>query len=342
MRILKIHVTFRPLNPRFACRNALVLPNYVAIIEIHTHHCLMVHCIGPVITSSTAPYLRAPLTHTDVAYSSTAPGSEPFESEWKFHHPEYMFDSSTGSGLHTVARPLQFRQWMAPRCFFFLSTQRLFNHCFTMARMRLIAPHLDFVTMLTHPTSGCHAHWRHSPPPNESTLSRCPPHVRFHSEIPLFAFARRVHVRIATMILVLDRTRHIHDSRIDSRVSLDFAPLLNQIALDPLKNLLCHYVFLQQMVKPADRGFVHHPLRAQVNSGKLAHHLHVVQRFFYRQVPKIIPMLQKIESQHLLHTNRPPHRSRGLRIIGLNQLYQRRPCNDLVHVIQNLCHVRFH
>ena len=74
--------------------------------------------------------------------------------------------------------------------------------------------------------------------------------------------------------------------------------------VNSLEYLLCDCGFLKQMTKPAYRGLLYHPLATQVDADKFAHHFHVIQRFFHRRVTKTIPMLQIIDSQHPLNSNR--------------------------------------
>ena len=90
--------------------------------KIFVLHRLIVHRIGSANTCSTAPHLRAPLKIQMIRILQQPLMANLFESELKFHHPEYMLDSSAGSGLHTVARPLLFFPWMVPRAFSFVDS----------------------------------------------------------------------------------------------------------------------------------------------------------------------------------------------------------------------------
>ena len=66
------------------------------------------------------------------------------------------------------------------------------------------------------------------------------------------------------------------------------------------KDLLGEPVLLQQMPKAQDRRLVGDIVTLQLDAGKAAHRLDLVQRVLHRRVRQRVPLLHEVDAQHLL------------------------------------------
>src|SRR5215470_10414861 len=90
------------------------------------------------------------------------------------------------------------------------------------------------------------------------------------------------------------------------------------------------------MAEAAHRRLVRHRLTAEINPDKNPHRLRIVKRLFDRRVRQIEPLLQEIDAQHPLDTDRRSAVT-GLGIEWLDQLAQRRPRHNPLHLGQKRC-----
>jgi len=95
--------------------------------------------------------------------------------------------------------------------------------------------------------------------------------MHLHAKVPLVAFSRLMHLRVAFAFFVLGRTRGIDDARIHNRTGADFQPVLMKILVDQGKQLVAQVMRLKQMTELADRGLIRCRLTSQINTYKEAH-----------------------------------------------------------------------
>ena len=89
------------------------------------------------------------------------------------------------------------------------------------------------------------------------------------------------------------------------------------------------------MAELQQRRRVRHRVVVQVNPGKVAQRMAVIQRVLQRLVGQPIPLLQKVDPQHPLQTDRWPA-ALTLRIKRLQPRHQPRPRHHLLHLGQKL------
>jgi hypothetical protein len=159
--------------------------------------------------------------------------------------------------------------------------------------------------------------------------------VRFHAEIPLVALPGLVHCGVALPVGILGRGRGVDDGGVDHRAFAHEQAALRQKRPHFLENPPGQLMALQQMAELEQRRGVGHRLAAQINPGKRAHGLAVVDRVFQRLVSQRVPLLQKVEAQHPLD---PDGRTPPLaqRIVRLDQGRQPRPRHHLFHFSEKL------
>lgn len=147
---------------------------------------------------------------------------------------------------------------------------------------------------------------------------------------------RLAHLRIALAVLVLGRARGIDDGGVHDRPPAHLQAVLLQVVLDQYEQLLAQVVGLQQVTELADRGLVRDRFPAEVDADEAAHRPGVVQGFLDRRVGQVEPVLQEVDAQHPLDTNRPAAGTLGLGVERLHHAGQVGPRNDPVHVIEEL------
>ncbi len=108
--------------------------------------------------------------------------------------------------------------------------------------------------------------------------------VRLHPKIPLITLLGLGHLRIPTAASVLRRWRRIDDRRVYDGPLAQQQSLLRQILLSLPEQLRRQIVALQKMTELADRRLVWHSIGFQINPGKAAHRLHVVERILHRRI----------------------------------------------------------
>jgi hypothetical protein len=90
------------------------------------------------------------------------------------------------------------------------------------------------------------------------------------------------------------------------------------------------------MPELANGGLVRHRFGAQIDTDKAPHRARIVQRLFHRRIRQVEPVLQKMDPQHPLHSDRRPAGAFALRITRLDHPAQSRPRYDLVHLLEKL------
>ncbi|CAM2157632.1 hypothetical protein PT2222_420044 [Paraburkholderia tropica] len=161
------------------------------------------------------------------------------------------------------------------------------------------------------------------------------PDVQLHAEIPLLAFARLMHLRVARLLLVLGRAgggdqRRVHDgaARKLHTAGLQHPPHLGE---EPLTQL----VLLKQAPEFEQRCRIRYGFAAQINAHKATQAGAVIQSLFASEVGQIEPVLHEVNPQHALQTNRRATVA-AFRVIRFDYRTQFGPRNDGVHRVKKL------
>src|SRR6185312_3908964 len=155
-------------------------------------------------------------------------------------------------------------------------------------------------------------------------------HVSLHPEMPVFPLLRLVHLRVSRSLGILGGGRSGNDRRIHNRAGLQQQSLLLQELADLRKDALAELVLLEQMPKAQDRRLVRNRILGELDTGKAAHRLRVVQRVLHRRVREVDPVLHEVDTQHPFQRHRLGAVA-GLRIMRLDQPDQALPRNHRVH-----------
>ena len=157
--------------------------------------------------------------------------------------------------------------------------------------------------------------------------------MRLHAKVPVLTLLGLVHLWIARACGVLGRGRRGDDGRIHDRAALEQQPLLLKQRADLSKDALSQVVLFQKVAKAQDRRLIRNVVPEQLNAGKTAHRLDVVERVFGLRVRQVEPVLHEVDAQHLLHRLRLRAVTR-LRVMRLDQRQKSRPWNHRVHLSQ--------
>ena len=159
--------------------------------------------------------------------------------------------------------------------------------------------------------------------------------VRLHAEVPLVALLGLTHLGIARLVFVLGRGGGADDGGVHNGALRDLEAARLQVSPDLFEHPLAQIVFLQQVAKLADGGFVGHRLAPQINAREPAHRHRVVQRLFHRRIRQIEPVLQAVDSNHPLKLDGRAPVAR-LRIHREHQGAELVPRNNAIHLRQKL------
>jgi hypothetical protein len=146
-----------------------------------------------------------------------------------------------------------------------------------------------------------------------------------------------VHLRVAALrlVLVLGRGRSGDDRGVDDRALPHQQAALLQHRPDLVEQRPGQIVALQPMAEVQQGRRVRHRVAVQLDPGKAAQRLAVVQRIFQRLVGQTVPLLQKVDAQHPLQPDRRAA-ALALRIERPQSLDQPRPRHHLLHLGQKL------
>lgn len=156
----------------------------------------------------------------------------------------------------------------------------------------------------------------------------------FHTEVPLIAFARLAHLRIALLLLVLGGTWGANDTGINDGAAGNLQPVLLQILIHQMEQLVAQVVLLHQMTELADRSLVRHRLSAEVDADKLSQRAGIVEGFFGRRIRQVEPVLDEVDTQHALDADRAPAWALGFGIERFDNGGQFLPGDDGFHLLQ--------
>jgi len=157
--------------------------------------------------------------------------------------------------------------------------------------------------------------------------------VQLHSEVPILALAGLLHLRVASRTRVLGRTRRRDDGCVHDGTRAQQQPPFFQQASDRIEDRLSQPMALQQVAKAQNRALIRHHLVAQLHPRETPHRFAIVNRIFRLRVRQIEPLLQEVNPQHLLHSQRLSSVAR-LRIVRCDQPKQPRPRNHRIHLGQ--------
>src|SRR6185369_12129823 len=135
--------------------------------------------------------------------------------------------------------------------------------------------------------------------------------------------------------LVLGRGWRGDDRGVDNRPLPHQQPAFFKRRPDLIEQHLRQIVPFQPVAEIHHGRRVRNCHRRQINAGKSAQRLTVVQRVFQRFVSQPVPLLQKVEPQHAFQSNRRPT-ALAFRVEGLQPRHQPRPRNNLLHLAEKL------
>ena len=262
------------------------------------------------------------------------------ESKLAFDDAELVFHLCPDAGLVSVLRPLCFGQFpvAAALCLGEVSGPgRVIRHCLSLTAVRRIAPYAGFLTVKqVGQNLGI------------VNIGRCRDYgvnelgaavdtdVGFHAEVPLIAFARLTHLRIALFLLVLGGTWRTDNTGVNDRPAGNLQPIFLQILIDQVEQLIAQIVLLHQVAELADRGLVRHGFSAEVNPDELAQRSGIVEGFLGSRIRQVEPVLNKMDAQHALDTDGTTPSPLWLRVERLDNFGQFLPGDDGVHLLQEL------
>jgi hypothetical protein len=95
-------------------------------------------------------------------------------------------------------------------------------------------------------------------------------------------------------------------------------------------------VLLKDILERQDRCLNRNPITDHVDPGETLQCRHLVQRILHCWIAEVLPLLQKMDTQHdRERIGHAPTLGVGLGIEGLDQINQRFPRHHLLHLAQN-------
>jgi hypothetical protein len=162
-----------------------------------------------------------------------------------------------------------------------------------------------------------------------SLLWRSTPKCPFDAEVPLPAFLRLMHARIAGAGGVLRGRGRGDDRRVHDRAGAHRDALGAQVLADGVEEDVAEPVLLEPMAELAHRGLVRHRLAPEIDADERPHRRRVVQRFFHGRVGEIEPVLKEVHPQHALQANGRP----SVAGLGVDRLDPRTQCSPRHHPV---------
>jgi hypothetical protein len=154
-----------------------------------------------------------------------------------------------------------------------------------------------------------------------------------HAKVPCITFLGLVHLRVSALLLVLGRRWRLDDGGIDNRAFLHHQPPLAQHDADLVEQLSRQFMLDEHTAKFQQRSRVRHRFDRQVDPGERAHRHAVVQRVFQRLVRQPVPLLQEVDAQHPLQSDRRSP-TMPLGVVRLDRRYQALPGHHAFHLRQ--------
>src|ERR1700682_5143322 len=159
------------------------------------------------------------------------------------------------------------------------------------------------------------------------------PQCKLHPEVPVATLAGLLHLGVAARTRVLGRTRRRDDGRVHDGARAQQQPPFFQKVRHRIEDGMGQPVLLQQVAEAQNRTLVRHHLVAQLNPPKTPHRLAVVDRIFGLWVRQIEPLLQEVNPQHLLQSQRLATLA-GFGVVRLDHPDQPQPRNHRIHLAQ--------
>src|SRR5258705_2419838 len=156
---------------------------------------------------------------------------------------------------------------------------------------------------------------------------------QLHPQVPVATLAGLLHLGVAARTRVLGRTRSRDDGRVHDGARAQQQPPCFQQVRHRIEDAMGQPVLLQQVAEAQNRTLVRHHLVAQLNPRETPHRLAVVDRLFGLWVRQIEPLLQEINPQHLLQSQRLATLA-GFGVVRFDQPDQPRPWNHRIHLGQ--------
>ena len=108
--------------------------------------------------------------------------------------------------------------------------------------------------------------------------------MRFHTEVPLPALARGVHLQVPFFLPIRRRTRRVDDAGIHGRALVHLQPVLGQVYIDHAEQVIPQVVPLHEVAELADGGFVRCGFPTEVDAHESAHRQGIVQNLLGGQL----------------------------------------------------------
>jgi len=159
--------------------------------------------------------------------------------------------------------------------------------------------------------------------------------VQFHAKVPLLAFAGLVHFGVPRFICILGGAGCANDGGIHNGPGVDLEASGLQFLTHLRKQGLAQFVLVEELAKLRDGRRVRNRLTSQIDTNEAAQTGAVIQGFLTRQVSQVEPVLDEVDTQHALQTDRRAAIA-GFGVMRLNDFTQRRPRHDGLHDRQEL------
>lgn len=262
------------------------------------------------------------------------------KSEDAFEHQKGMPDAGVNSGLVAILVPLDpidtvavsvtpLRHVSGARCV-------PMDHIGSTLIGR-VAPHTRFFAMQQHRQRQGVAHvgrtWGHRMNDRRAAVH---PDMRVHAKVPLVAFFGLTHLGIALPAAAFRRRGRGNDRGVHNRAGADLKTVTGQVCIHCPQDLLVQRMGFQAMAKLANRRLIGRRLTAQIDPDKRAHRARIVQRFLHRGIGQVEPVLQKVNAQHPLKSNRRAACAIPSRICRLDQRAELLPRHHGVHLRNKL------
>ena len=186
-----------------------------------------------------------------------------------------MFDFGAHFRLGAVASFSRIIQWLAATAFLVgevLRIRRMLTHDRCLPCIGRVAPHTCLVSVqqLFQQLRVVHVGRR-----RRDRMNLFGPAVhadmRLHAKVPLIAFFRLAHLRIAGLVLVFGRARRIDDGGINDSAAGDAQSTFTKVVSHGLKQGFAQRMPFQQMPEAENRALIGHRLTAQVDADETAH-----------------------------------------------------------------------
>lgn len=150
-------------------------------------------------------------------------------------------------------------------------------------------------------------------------------HVRLHAEVPVVAFLRLMHVRIAFLVAVLCRRRCRNQGGVHDRPLAHDQTFAGQVHVDFIEDPTRQIVLLQQPTELQQRRRIWRRFVCQIDADETTNGLAVVDRIFDSLVRQTEALLGDVHAQHALQAHRRAASPIALRVVRQQRGDQRRP-----------------